>query len=922
MPKSWPALRTFASVLGGALALGSVAAAQTPSSVWTIPGTVNAGGLNNTRFVSDLAVTNPGSVPTQVTISFVPANGTTPKQVTLNAGQTVVYRNVLDSLWGAQGAGATQIASDLPLLIRARTYNTAVSGTYGVALPVFADDRLLDLGDMADSLWISQSADGSSGYRTNVAVVFPDDGGGSATVTIYDADGTELASQDYSLDAPGFQQFGVGSFAGAVPVGRAKVVVTRGRAAGYSVVVDNVTGDSSLFAFEDLPAGFQDVLVNGVARANGRNNTFFRTDGRFYNPGSTDATVTVAFHDNQNTNPAPLTQTFTVPAGKIRDVVDVLDSLLGLPVGSAGALRFKSDASVAILCRTSNVDPAGIKPGTYGAQQKPRQLLSFLMSADAGAVVTGIRQNGAFRTNIGFAAGADGADYALALKNTAGATVATATGSLGAFGWTQPNVQDLFPSVTIPDDATLLVRVTSGSVDVFDSSIDNASGDPVVTPIMPLPAEIPSSATIGPAGGTIRSVDGVLTLKIPAGALSAPVSIGLAQAPNDAPGGVGPGYDISPDGLVFAKPALLSVDYGPSGLDVPEIDTLTLAVPSGTSWSGFTGGRIDTGARTLTIGLPGTSPSPASSLPAGRVTHATPGASRVVVLRGLELSILSYWTPTDGKIAHILTVFRVPPSATGEAAQSYLIEQLNLDPLNVEIYYPEIGTITRQGPSEFTYTAPHSILHASVPVKLRFHVNVTHGAGIPFGIYETTEILHVVRRKWNLSVEFKIDTNPCTDKDFAYSYSDVQSQNFHLEDDLSLKVDPTLASLPADAVLTNCQCTSTLLGQPGTLTFSIGGAYLRARESFRGHGPTHFEIVGDAMIVNMVPSIQVTCPNPPNSVPATYTSIEDASPPFQFDLFLTPLEMGGFRPSDGTARYILLEPPLLTIITEWHSIAE
>jgi hypothetical protein len=242
MPKSWPALRTLASVLGGALALGSVAAAQTPSSVWTIPGTVNAGGLNNTRFVSDLAVTNPGSVPTQATISFVPANGTTPKQVTLNAGQTVVYRNVFDSLWGAQGAGATRIASDSPLLIRARTYNTAASGTYGVALPVFADDRLLARGKAADSLWISQSADGSSGYRTNVAVVFPDAGGGTATVTVYDTAGNEIGSQDFSLDAAGFQQFGVGGFAGAVSVARAEVQVTRGRAAGYSVVVDNITG--------------------------------------------------------------------------------------------------------------------------------------------------------------------------------------------------------------------------------------------------------------------------------------------------------------------------------------------------------------------------------------------------------------------------------------------------------------------------------------------------------------------------------------------------------------------------------------------------------------------------------------------------------------------------------------------------------
>ena len=340
---------------------------------------------------------------------------------------------------------------------------------------------MLSPGESAHSLWVSQSANGSSGYRTNIAVVFPDAGGGAALVSVYDADGNLAGAREFNLSEPGFQQVSVSSFAGAVAVGRARIQVMGGRAVGYSVVVDNVTGDSSLFAFEDLPAGFQDVLVNGVARANGRNNTFFRTDGRFYNPGSTDATVTVAFHANQNSNPTPLTRTFTIPAGKIRDVVDVLDSLLGLPVGSAGALRFTSDSFVAILCRTSNVDPLAIKPGTFGAQQRPTPLLSFQMSADAGAVITGIRQNATFRTNVGFAAGPNGATYFMTLRNTSGGAVATAVGSLGAFGWSQPNVQDLFPATAIPDDAALQVKVTAGSVDVFDSSIDNASGDPVVS---------------------------------------------------------------------------------------------------------------------------------------------------------------------------------------------------------------------------------------------------------------------------------------------------------------------------------------------------------------------------------------------------------------------------------------------------------
>ena len=676
------------------------------ATTWTVPGTVNAGGLNNTRFVSDLALTNPGSVPAEVLISFIPASGTSVAFVTLNPGETVVYRNILDSLWRAQGAGATQIASDSPLLVRARTYNTASSGTYGVALPVFKDDRLLSVGDTADSLWISQSADGTSGYRTNVAVVFPDAGGGSATVNVYGADGSKIGSQDFSLDAPGFQQFGVGGFAGAVSIARAQVNVTRGRAAGYSVVVDNVTGDSSLFAFEDLPAGAQDVLVNGVARANGRNNTFFRTDGRFYNPGMSDATVSVAFHYNQNSNSAPMTRTFTIAAGKIRDVVDVLDSLLGLPVGSAGALRFRSDTPVAILCRTSNVDPLGVKPGTYGAQQKPVPLLSFLMSADAGGVITGIRQNATFRTNLGFAAGAEGAEYTLTLESTSGATVATATGSLGAFGWTQPNIVDLFPSATIPEDATVLVKVTSGSVDVFDSSIDNASGDPVVTPIMPLPADISFAATIGPQGGSVRSQDGKFTLKVPAGALGAPAAFSVVATANTAPNGRGSGYVLSPGTAAFARPASVVLHYEKATFSANSPLGPNLVFQSGGSWYAVTKPSVDASARTVSASISAVTPAPA-----------------VGGVRRLALDANTTWSSVDA-------VDLIPPARVvltggslelrvsivdikvGDPNPYVLIRNKDLSGYNFDWYVNSVlqgnelvGTIVGSGPT-VTYRAP------------------------------------------------------------------------------------------------------------------------------------------------------------------------------------------------------------------------
>ena len=780
MHTPWQALRTLVSVLG-ALALAPVAEAQTRPSVTLVPGTVNAGGLNGTRFVSDLALTNPSLAPVTASLSLVPANGSSTVDVSLNPGETVVYRNILDRLWIAQGAGATQVIGTGPLLARARTYNSASSGTYGVALPVYSLERLLSAGDTADSLWISQSADGSSGYRTNVAVVFPDGGGGAASVSVYDADGNLAGAQDFNLSEPGFQQFSVGSFAGAVPVGRAQIRVSAGIAAAYAVVVDNVTGDSSLFTFDDLPAGTQDVLVNGVARANGRNNTFFRTDGRFYNPGTSDATVSVAFHANQSSNPAPVSATFTIPAGKVRDVVDVLDALLGLPVGSAGALRFTSDSFVAILCRTSNVDPLGVKPGTFGAQQRPTPLLSFLMSADEGAVVTGIRQNATFRTNVGFAAGANGASWALTLKTAAGAPVATAAGSLGAFGWTQPNIQDLFPAAVIPDDATLLVRVTAGSVDVFDSSIDNASGDPVVTPIMPLPADIPSAATIGPAGGSIRSSDGRLTLKVPAGALASPADVSFATTTGDAPNGDSRAYNLAVPSEVAGK-ALLVLAYGASDAAGSGAEALAVAFKGGDGWYVGTGGSVDVGARTLVLPLTSLSPPGA---PAARATLIA-GVNLT-----LTLSVLRAWKIVpDRLVVRTGTTTRFSAYYTGRPSSTRLVANYFLkasDPMNVNVQWrvwggSEFGTIAPQGTTGI-YTAPcRAPAHDAGWVEYLISDN-----RIPFG--QSPQALHsasvyILPRYW--IGEIDVVGNLCgRDGGGVYTYTNA-TVNFALDESLNV----------------------------------------------------------------------------------------------------------------------------------------
>jgi hypothetical protein len=813
------------------IALLAVAWPVAGQTRWTIPGAILAFGLNGTHFVSDVTATNPGTTPANVTVTMLPAQGSTSQAVSLAPGQTVVYRNVIGGLFGLSSAvGALTVDSTQPLLLRARTYNDAGPGTYGVALPVVAEDRLLAAGEQADTFWISQDAAGDSGYRTNVAVAFPD-GGGSAIVTVFDANGQQVGEHVFSVDSAGFQQVSVGSFAGAVPLGRATVRVTKGRATAYAVVADNVTGDSSLFTFGDLPAGRQDVVVNGVARVNGKNGTFFRTDARFYNPTNTDATVTVAFHANGSTNPSPIAKNFVVPAGKVAAMTDVLDALLGLPVGSTGALRFKSDWPVAVLCRTSNVDPSGVKPGTFGFQQVPVPLLSFLTSADAGAAATGIRQNAAYRTNLGFAAGADGATCALTLETSAGGAVGTASVNLGPFGWTQGNVQDLFSSASIPDDATVIVRVIQGSADVYDSSTDNTSGDSVLTPIAALPANIPSSATIGPAGGSIRSSDGRLTLRIPAGALSAPVPFSLQPATTGAPQAVGSGYRILPTGTGFAKPALLTLAYGPDETDGSSADALTLAESDPAGWAVLTGGSVDPVRHTLTVPV-ATAQSPLGMRPEGRVPQDYPGAGFVAVIRSWEFVPSGRLaTVVDGRLNFTVN-FVGYSSSLIDPGQGRLF--LSSSPSEVQVswflnnaepgLHPEDGGIVKVGTSA-TYVAPHC-----PPSRNPVLVTATMSNGGLFALvpYSPTGRAHVrvLYRQWTFKSTLE-QTFTCPKAFAADQVTYTAGFSFTLDDNLNAtNVQPDTATTVFFGDPTACDSSDRSLSRIGigqhTITLTSG----------------------------------------------------------------------------------------------------
>lgn len=91
------------------------------------------------------------------------------------------------------------------------------------------------------------------------------------------------------------------------------------------------------------------------------------------------------------------------------------------------------------------------------------------------------------------------------------------------------------------------------------------------------PLGAPFTVTIGPAGGTLVTPDGKLSLTFPAGAISKETAITVQPVENTAPNGVGTSYHISPDNLTFDKPVTYDYIYKEGDMMGSSVDALAMA---------------------------------------------------------------------------------------------------------------------------------------------------------------------------------------------------------------------------------------------------------------------------------------------------------------------------------------------------------
>lgn len=402
--------------------LFSAAPPSLSALTWIVPGVANVAGANGTYYVSGLTIVNAGTVERNVTLSLIPGPGMIsppPATYKILPGKTLLSSNVLGDAWSFTGTGALHVSADGPVAIFARTSNLILLPTplpetpnekFGEALPVIEEGSLLSAGEEGHSGWVTHSADPTKGYRTNVALVFPDQTGGAATVTLTVEDGRVLrsVSQDYDSAQAAFLQTSLSAFTAVdVSAGRLTVRVTRGRAGAYTATADNGTGDLTIFPAERLPAvaaGLAFTAVsNGVAQTPGREGTFWQTEARLANFSGQSIAVTayllgccleagVGFGP-----PAPghiRQRDLTVPFGATVVIPDLLTSLFNVPTSAVGAVLWRGSGPLWIGTRTSSGVDFPFAKGTSGFGSAALPIDSFLTPADGPADLADIGASG------------------------------------------------------------------------------------------------------------------------------------------------------------------------------------------------------------------------------------------------------------------------------------------------------------------------------------------------------------------------------------------------------------------------------------------------------------------------------------------------------------------------------------------------
>ncbi len=479
-----------------------------PPDALIIPAVAHADGINS-KFQSDIRVTNSSAQPMKYQLTFMPTGDTgitEGKQTTvdIDPGRTIALDDVLQSWFGSTGATGTleirpltapntATTAALPAglaniltFASSRTFNTTANGTFGQYIPAIPFAAFVGrAGDPTKSTILSlQQIAQSAAFRTNLGIVEGSGDPASVLVSVFGDNGQKLT--EFTQDLKGGQHVQLNSILAQKNVevsdGRIeiKVVSPVGKVTAYASVLDNLTNDPLLVSpvAVNQTAAPRYVLPGVADLSNGVAN--WQTDVRLFNPSTSIVKATMTFF-SQNGG-TPQSKDVSLAPGQVQTFNAALRQFFGI-TNDGGALSITTTATTPLVATARTYNQTS--NGTYG------QFIPAVTANDAAALGTRplqilqIEESDRYRTNVGFAEVTGKAARIEVTAVPSDSKVAASTQiDLGPNQFVQ--YPQLLKSLGLTNmyNARVSVKVISGQgrVTAYASVIDMLTNDPTFVP--------------------------------------------------------------------------------------------------------------------------------------------------------------------------------------------------------------------------------------------------------------------------------------------------------------------------------------------------------------------------------------------------------------------------------------------------------
>ena len=438
-----------------------------PAESW-IPAVAHADGVGDSTWRSDVGLLNRSSGMNSVRLRFHSGNQPLDRMLELAPGESRVIEDVVD-WFGRNGSGPLRVFSSDALTVTSRTYNQSPDGTFGQSLDGVTATGGLESGE---SVFLMQLREDDVA-RTNIGIHNQWRRSAVVEIALYDADGSLVTGHTRSIPAQQTVQLNrpFKALGGRADIesGYAVISVLSGQDIYvYGSVIDNLTGDPTAIPMKGGD-GASRQWIAAATHGTGVHDSVWRTDLCLLNRSGKTASAEIIFHrDNGGSG----SLTVTISDGQQIVLGDVV-AQLGMT--GSGAIEIEADGPLMASSRTFN---EGIE-GTFGLFLNGVSARGMANNGDT-VWLPQLRQNAAFRTNIGLINSGDTAVRVwISLYDGSGAELASRRRVLEPGVWFQ--FQEPFSRLagrTDIDTGYARVAVESGNgVIAYASVIDNMTND-------------------------------------------------------------------------------------------------------------------------------------------------------------------------------------------------------------------------------------------------------------------------------------------------------------------------------------------------------------------------------------------------------------------------------------------------------------